>query len=84
MYRPGLAALLSSLLVVALAVTPIYDETLWTKQLWVQRWKLDKAQYISNPTDDNPTLLSAYPDARGAVLSSLEGPGPRVQPHTGK
>ncbi len=70
----------------ALAVTQIYDETLWTKQLWA-KWKLDSATFSVTPTDENPILLgsSAHAeDVREALQNSLDGPGPRAVATTSK
>lgn len=65
---------LLGLLASTLAVTHIYDETLWTKHLWTKNWKLSNPLASTNPTDENPALLKSYPDVSGVLKNSLDGP----------
>ncbi len=56
-----------------MAVNLVYDEFLWTKQVW-QLAKVDNALRHSNPSDLEPKLFEVYPSIKGTTANSLDGP----------
>lgn len=70
--RSALLVLLFSVSV-ALAVNVVYDEVLWTKQIWSSA-KVSNMLLYTNPSDQDPKLLEVYPSVRGALANSLDGP----------
>ena len=65
----------------ASGVNFVYDETLWSKQGWLQSgWKLPNPLHDANPIDENPGLSTAFPHLKHAARNSLDGFAPRRLP----
>ncbi len=58
---------------VAYAVNVVYDEFLWTKEIWPVA-KFDNPLRHTNPSDLEPKLLEVYPSIKGSRANSLDGP----------
>ena len=56
--------------------TPVYDELLWTKEIWKEA-KVENALLYLNPSDLEPKLEEVYPSIRETSANSLDGPHPR-------
>ena len=54
-------------------LTPVYDELLWTKEIWKDS-KVENALLYVNPSDLEPKLLDVYPSIRATSANSLDGP----------
>eukprot|EP00955_Chlamydomonas_euryale_P107585 365782-Chlamydomonas_euryale.AAC.5 len=83
-HRLRLATLLALLLLArrANAVNWVYDEMLWTKQMWEQV-KSDNPLRNANPSDQDPRLAKELPMLKDSLANSVDGPYERRDPYLG-